>query len=606
MSRQWGRRASSRNRKREKPPRGGGEVAGDGGRWRGLFLWTGWVTLALFPALGGPLAAAEVRATVRLDPSRLSGADSQGNVHLYAPNPVQPGSSISHWDSSASPNLLMEPSANAGPDPLAVDLTPHQLEDIGWSTNGTSNFEFLYLDPSDDGFDHRVLGPERRAAFEAAANVWAEIVRSPVTIQVAARFSRLPCGAGGAVLAQAGPSFMFESFPNAPVADTWYPGPLAEALSGQDLSTEMTGPGNQGDVQVFFNSNVDNACLGEGTGYYYGLDAPPPGRVSFVLVALHEIGHGLGFLNFVNETNGAFAEGRPDIFSRFTLDGDSGRHWHQMTNEERAASARSGNVLWDGPRVRSQSRNFLGPSPTLTVDSPPSLAGEYAVATADFGAALTRRGVNGDLALAAPALACNPIENPDEVRGRIAVLDRGSCLFTAKVRNAQDAGALGVVVVNNIPGPPVPMGGDDAAITIPAIMVSQSDGAAIKEELRREPQPVECTPDPETLCLSGGRFRVRLLWTTADGASGAGQALPLSDDTGYFWFFSLDNVEVVVKVLNACGFADRFWVFAGGLTNVQVEMEVVDGDNGQVRTYRNPLGAPFAPIQDTQAFATCP
>ena len=116
----------------------------------------------------------------------------------------------------------------------------------------------------------------------------------------------------------------------------------------------------------------------------------------------------------------------------------------------------------------------------------------------------------------------------------------------------------------------------------------------------------DCIPDDDTLCLSSGRFSVETSWRTDQGTSGVGGAEMLSDDTGTFWFFDPGNTEVVVKVLNACGFFGRYWVFAGGLTNVEVDLVVTDTLSGQVRTYRNELGEPFAPIQDANAFATCP
>jgi hypothetical protein len=115
-----------------------------------------------------------------------------------------------------------------------------------------------------------------------------------------------------------------------------------------------------------------------------------------------------------------------------------------------------------------------------------------------------------------------------------------------------------------------------------------------------------CATGGDTLCVADDRFTVRVSWRAADGASGSGQATALTSDTGYFWFFDDDNVEIVVKVLNACVINDRFWVFAGGLTDVEAELEVVDTQTGARRTYSNPLGRPFAPIQDTGAFATCP
>jgi hypothetical protein len=80
---------------------------------------------ALKAALGGG-----VTATLSLDPVKLAGVDNVGRVLMFAPNPGQPGSSVSHWDVSAYPNLLMEPSIN--PDLDELDMTFHNFFDIGW------------------------------------------------------------------------------------------------------------------------------------------------------------------------------------------------------------------------------------------------------------------------------------------------------------------------------------------------------------------------------------------------------------------------------------------------------------------------------------------
>ena len=73
----------------------------------------------------------------------------------------------------------------------------------------------------------------------------------------------------------------------------------------------------------------------------------------------------------------------------------------------------------------------------------------------------------------------------------------------------------------------------------------------------------------------------------------------LTDETGYLWFFNSSNVEAVVKVLNACGLNQKYWVFAGGLTDVQVTLAVTDTQTGNSKTYTNPQGTAFRPIQDT-------
>jgi hypothetical protein len=119
-------------------------------------------------------------------------------------------------------------------------------------------------------------------------------------------------------------------------------------------------------------------------------------------------------------------------------------------------------------------------------------------------------------------------------------------------------------------------------------------------------QATACVLDATTLCLNHSRFKVQTQWFTRDGRSGAGQVVVLTEDTGAFWFFSLSNVEMVIKVLNGCDFNSRYWTFAGGLTDVNVIMTVTDTQTGSVKTYTNPQGTPFQPIQDTSAFATCP
>lgn len=115
-----------------------------------------------------------------------------------------------------------------------------------------------------------------------------------------------------------------------------------------------------------------------------------------------------------------------------------------------------------------------------------------------------------------------------------------------------------------------------------------------------------CTPDSTSLCLNGDRFRVTASWRRPDGSQGTAAAVPLTEDTGYFWFFNAANVEMIVKVLDNCaGASRRYWVFAAGLTNVEVFLEVEDTRTGDRRLYVNPQRTPFQPIQDTAAFDTC-
>jgi hypothetical protein len=124
--------------------------------------------------------------------------------------------------------------------------------------------------------------------------------------------------------------------------------------------------------------------------------------------------------------------------------------------------------------------------------------------------------------------------------------------------------------------------------------------------VQEEENLFSCQPDATTLCLNGGRFRVTASFSASPNLGGAAQAVALTDVTGYLWFFSADNVEIVVKVLDGCGVNGHYWVFVGGLTNVDVCLRVADTQTEGFTNYCNPSGTPFQPVQDTSAFPTCP
>src|SRR5262249_35223842 len=111
-------------------------------------------------AIRTALGSGTVTATLSLDPAKLAGVDNAGRVRMYDPNPDQPGSSVSHYDVSAFPNLLMEPAIN--PDlSQNVDLTFHNFFDIGWfpqlvsvpnAGDGAGALSFVHgPNPSHDG-----------------------------------------------------------------------------------------------------------------------------------------------------------------------------------------------------------------------------------------------------------------------------------------------------------------------------------------------------------------------------------------------------------------------------------------------------------------------
>lgn len=591
---------------------------------------------------GAPGGPDPVVGRIALDPDRQLGLHREsGRPLLFTPDPVQPGSTIGHWDPSAFPNLLMEPSITPGLPFLGLDITPALMFDLGWPAVGAPGgppevgFSVFDLDPPGTGFtDPRpfagapgnpaaTLGEARANLFEAVLGAWGTALASPVPVDVLVSWQPLPCQAGlGAVLAGAAPLFVVavENEGILPFTDTWYHIALGEALAGQDLS----GPPEQGggDIVVVLSSALDDECLGAGTGLYYGLDgAPPANRIDLAPVVLHELGHGLGFSSFVDETTGEELEGLPGIYDRFLFDEDLNRAWPDLTDQERLFSAVNfRDVTWSGPTANAAAAGFLGfGTPELEITSPSGIAGSYEIGTALFGPPVPDEGLAGEIvcmvdapelpAESAAGLAerttlngCAPAENAARLQGRIALIDRGECSFVAKVRNAQAAGAIGAIIANRAGDSTPILGGADADdIAIPAVSVGASDGNLLRQ--------AAC---PLAAAHLHDRFEVTVRWRRStlqkpDGEEGNGKAVPISDNAAWFYFDRPDNPQLLVKVVNGCALpVPRFWVLAGGVTNQEVWITVTDTRTGVSKTYHNPPGTPFETVLDTGALDTCP
>ncbi len=149
---------------------------------------------------------------------------------------------------------------------------------------------------------------------------------------------------------------------------------------------------------------------------------------------------------------------------------------------------------------------------------------------------------------------------------------------------------------------------------------AEMQGIVIVKDVVPPPPPPPtasvCTTSATVLCVDDKagdkRFQVEAQFQTSQGggSSGNGQAIPLSTlgvtHGGLFWFFSADNPELLVKVLNTCSFSSRIWVFASAGTNVGVMLTVTDTKNGTQVVYTNTDGHSMDPIQDTNALNTCP
>ncbi len=333
------------------------------------------------------------------------------------------------------------------------------------------------------------LGAQRLNAFQYAADLWGALLDSPVEIRIEASFDPLTCTKDTGVLGSARPISAVSDFPNAPHPGTWYTVALANSLAGFEL-----GSASDGHIKAQFNSKLGTAGCLDGLQWYYGLDDNHGDKEDLVTVLLHEFAHGLGFLTFVDPDTGEEFDGTPDIFETRVLDTSNGKHWDAMTDAERATSTiNTGHVAWDGPAVQAAVPATLANLPALTVTSPASIGGDYAIGLADFGAELTASGVSAHLAAAVDPSdavgstttdACSPLSNAASVTGRIALVDRGTCTFVVKAANAQAAGAVGVVIANNKPDTSaLEMAGSDPSLTIPVVSVTQADGARLRAQL---------------------------------------------------------------------------------------------------------------------------
>lgn len=115
----------------------------------------------------------------------------------------------------------------------------------------------------------------------------------------------------------------------------------------------------------------------------------------------------------------------------------------------------------------------------------------------------------------------------------------------------------------------------------------------------------EATPSnlTQTMLLNNDRFLVEVDWTDT-ASNGTGEGILVTDNSAAFFFFDSSNVEILVRVFDACEINNRFWVFAGGLTNVEYTLTVTDTSSGAQKTYNAPAASPE--IIDTSSFSTCP
>jgi lysyl endopeptidase len=114
-----------------------------------------------------------------------------------------------------------------------------------------------------------------------------------------------------------------------------------------------------------------------------------------------------------------------------------------------------------------------------------------------------------------------------------------------------------------------------------------------------------CVPSSTVACLNSNRFGVKVDWRTSS-ASGTATAIKYTADSGFYWFFNAENIELFAKMLNGCAVNSRYWFFSAAATDVEYTITVTDSKNGSVKTYFHAGGTSSVAITDTNAFATCP
>lgn len=364
---------------------------------------------------------------------------------------------------------------------------------------GKGRIVILNFDQPDTGFndpkpvapvpgnDATTLGAQRMNVLRAAAQQWERMLDTDVDIRVVTRFTPIGNCTDGATLAHAAPLSWRHSFTNAPQENVWYPIALANKLAGADLEP------NRDDILIEFNELVDNdQCLGE-SNWYYGLDGNEGVHNDMFVVSLHELAHGLGISGAANSPG--FLNNRPAISDVHRYDVQAGLRWTQMTLEQRMASlTNTGNLVWDGEHVRANTSRFLQPITFFRVSEPGVIARDFEIGTAAFGPVARQTAMGGRVVQALDEAnstgpttfdGCTALTNADAVRGNLAFVDRGTCPFVAKARNAQAAGAVGVIVADNDTETcqAVGMAGSAPDVTIPVISVSRSDGDLLRTQL---------------------------------------------------------------------------------------------------------------------------
>ena len=355
------------------------------------------------------------------------------------------------------------------------------------------------------------IGQQRLNVVKSAADTWAATLDSSVEIRIAIAFIPSPCTVDFTILAFSQNPEAFLDFPGADFPGTWYPAALANRRAGRDLHSD-DGTLRSNDITLGFNDLERPECGGAGN-WYYGLDGTHGAGIDMLRIALHEIGHGLGFSMYANPATGDEFQGHPDVFERHVLDLSTGKHWHEMTSAERLVSATNApNVVWDGGAATSVVSSILEKGVPV-VESAGALDGSHEAGLAEFGPPVTAGGFSGPVASPA-ADGCSPLPDGSGLAGKVALADlaRLPCLWVTQAFHLQQAGAAAVLLADYNDGgtpPLLTLVSDDPGVTIPSASISKKDGAALRAALVSSPVRVTVRLDLSRLAgESSGKVRL--------------------------------------------------------------------------------------------------
>jgi hypothetical protein len=368
------------------------------------------------------------------------------------------------------------------------------------------------------------LGQQRLIALQHAADVWAAQLESSVPIRIRVQFptAGFACESepfGFVYLGYSGPTAYYTGNPPFPPEPTVYPVALRNALVGT-----VTNPA-QSEIAAQFSPLLDSTpnCMSGFSGFWYGIDRDipiPEGNLQFpfVTLATHEFAHGLGFVSGINLNDGSGFPPYHYVWEGLLYDTQTAKYWDEMSNPERAASATNDpHLVWRGANANGAASSYLRPPARLRAGAA-ILAGD--VLAAGFAERMPRdglaeRAVVVDDGSVNGSEGCAALINAAAVQGRIAVARRGTCGFGIKTRNAQAAGAIATLILNNraeSTGDPLPVAGaNDHTLVIPTFTVAYQTGLDLVSVIGGNPNTVvtiESIPGAADLGTDAGFLRM--------------------------------------------------------------------------------------------------